>query len=456
MTKKFGFSDKLGYMFGDFGNDFTFILSSMFLLKFYTDVMGVSAAVVGMMMMVARFLDAFTDVTMGQIADRSKSGKRGKFAPWIKRICGPVAIASFLMYASWFANMSMGFKIFWMFFTYLLWGSVFYTAINIPYGSMASAISAEPKDRSALSNWRTIGATLASTVIGVILPLVVYYTDANGNSVLSGTRMSIAALICSIGAVICYMLCYYMTTERVPVQTKNERFSLSGLLSELFHNRALIGIVVSALLFLLAQLSISNMGAYIYPNYFGDVKGLSMATMLGTIITLVLSAFTVRLSERFGKKEISAAGALIGAAALIAAYFVHTKNVYVWLVFYGISYVGMAAFNLVCWAMIADVIDDAEVKTGTRSDGTIYAIYSFARKLGQAGSSGLTGALLSIIGYSTATAFDTKVVDGIYNMTCLVPAIAYVLMALSLYFLYPLSKSKVQENAAVLRAKREK
>ncbi|MBO5459407.1 MAG: MFS transporter [Lachnospira sp.] len=456
MTKKFGFSDKLGYMFGDFGNDFTFILSSMFLLKFYTDVMGVSAAVVGMMMMIARFLDAFTDVTMGQIADRSASGKRGKFAPWIKRISGPVALSSFLMYASWFANMSMGFKIFWMFFTYLLWGSVFYTAINIPYGSMASAISAEPKDRSALSNWRTIGATLASTVIGVILPLVVYYTDANGNSVLSGTRMSIAALICSIGAVICYMLCYYMTTERVPVQTKNERFSLSGLLSELFHNRALIGIVVSALLFLLAQLSISNMGAYIYPNYFGDVKGLSMATMLGTIITLVLSAFTVRLSERFGKKEISAAGALIGAAALIAAYFVHTKNVYVWLVFYGISYIGMAAFNLVCWAMIADVIDDAEVKTGTRSDGTIYAIYSFARKLGQAGSSGLTGALLSIIGYSTATAFDTKVVDGIYNMTCLVPAIAYVLMALSLYFLYPLSKSKVQENAAVLRAKREK
>lgn len=456
MTKKFGFSDKLGYMFGDFGNDFTFILSSMFLLKFYTDVMGVSAAVVGMMMMIARFLDAFTDVTMGQIADRSASGKRGKFAPWIKRISGPVAVSSFLMYASWFADMSMGFKIFWMFFTYLLWGSVFYTAINIPYGSMASAISAEPKDRSALSNWRTIGATLASTVIGVVLPLLVYYTDVNGNSVLSGTRMSIAALICSIGAVICYMLCYYMTTERVPVQTKNERFSLSGLLSELFHNRALIGIVVSALLFLLAQLSISNLGAYIYPNYFGDVKGLSMATMLGTIITLVLSAFTVRLSERFGKKEISAAGALIGSVALIAAYFVHTKNVYVWLVFYGISYVGMAAFNLVCWAMIADVIDDAEVKTGTRSDGTIYAIYSFARKLGQAGSSGLTGVLLSIIGYSTATAFDTKVVDGIYNMTCLVPAIAYLLLALSLYFLYPLNKSKVQENAAVLRDKREK
>lgn len=157
MKRKFGMADKLGYMFGDFGNDFAFILSSMFLLKFYTDVMGVSAAVVGTMMMAARLLDAFTDVTMGQIADRSRGNKKGKFAPWLLRMCGPVAVSSFLMYASWFAEMPMTFKIIWMFFTYLLWGSVFYTAINIPYGSMASAISAEPKDRTALSNWRTIG-----------------------------------------------------------------------------------------------------------------------------------------------------------------------------------------------------------------------------------------------------------------------------------------------------------
>lgn len=139
--KKFGMSDKLGYMFGDFGNDFTFLLSSMFLLKFYSDVMGVSAALVGVMMMLARFVDAFTDVTMGQITDRSRPGKKGKFLPWILKISGPVALASFLMYASWFANMPMGFKIFWMFFTYLLWGSICYTGINIPYGSMASAVS---------------------------------------------------------------------------------------------------------------------------------------------------------------------------------------------------------------------------------------------------------------------------------------------------------------------------
>lgn len=114
-VRPFGIKDKLGYMFGDFGNDFTFLLSAMFLLKFYTDVMGVSAALVGLMMMAARFVDAITDVTMGQIVDRSRPGKKGKFAPWLRRMCGPVALASFLMYATWFKDMPMGFKIFWIF-----------------------------------------------------------------------------------------------------------------------------------------------------------------------------------------------------------------------------------------------------------------------------------------------------------------------------------------------------
>ena len=127
--KAFGMRDKIGYMFGDFGNDFTFILSSMFMLKFYTDVMGVEAKIIGMLMMAARFIDAVTDVTMGQIVDRTKPTKNGKFKPWLKRMCGPVAISSFLIYQSGFASMSYGFKVVWMVVTYILWGSIFYTSI---------------------------------------------------------------------------------------------------------------------------------------------------------------------------------------------------------------------------------------------------------------------------------------------------------------------------------------
>ena len=97
--RKFGMRDNLGYMFGDFGNDFTFILSTSILMKFYTDVMDVSAALVGGLMMLARLLDAVTDVTMGRICDASKRTKAGKFKPWLLRMCVPVALSSFLMYA---------------------------------------------------------------------------------------------------------------------------------------------------------------------------------------------------------------------------------------------------------------------------------------------------------------------------------------------------------------------
>ena len=422
-VRPFGMRDKIGYMFGDFGNDFTFILSSTFLMKFYTDVMGVSAAIVGVMMMVARIVDAFTDVTMGQIADRSRPTAKGKFLPWIRRMCGPVALASFLMYAVWFKDMPMGFKIVWMFATYLLWGSICYTGINIPYGSMASAISPEARDRSELSSWRTIGATLAGMIIGVVLPMIVYYTDEAGNTVISGPNMAIAGAICSIGALVT--------------------------------SRALIGIVLAALLLLVSQLTMSGMGQYIFPNYFGSKEGVSISSFCGSILTLVLAFFVPALAAKFGKKELSAFGGLLGAAIFFIAFILHTDNMYLYIVLYTIGYLGIAFFNINCWAMITDVIDDAEVRQGERSDGTFYSVYSFARKLGQAASSGLTGGLLTMIGYTTATAFDTEVVNGIYDIACIVPAAGFLLMALALIFVYPLGKKKVDQNIATLKARRE-
>lgn len=455
-VKKFGMVDKLGYMFGDFGNDFTFILSSMMLMKFYSDVMGVSVGLVGFMMMAARFVDAFTDVAMGQIVDRSRPGKKGKFLPWIRRMCAPVAIASFLMYASWFADMGMGFKIGYMFVTYLLWGSIFYTSINIPYGSMASALSGDPKERAQLSSFRTIGATLAGTFIGVVLPMIVYYQDANGNQVLSGPKTSIAAGVCSVGAVICYMLCYNMSTERVKVEQKTEKFDLGALLKGLVTNKALIGIVICSILMLLVQLTMQSMTTYVYPNYFGNVKAQSAAGLVGLVMTLGLSTVVVKLQVKWGRKELAIIGSLFGAVVFFATWLTHTKNAWLYVVLYALAYLGLAAFSLICWAMITDVIDDTEVQTGERSDGTIYAVYSFARKIGQAASAGVTGFLLGMIGYTAETQFKPEVTEGIFNLSCLVPAVGFLLLAAALWFFYPLNKKRVEENARILKEKAEK
>lgn len=441
-------------MFGDFGNDFTFILSSSFMLKFYTDVMGIHAGVVGVLMMAARFVDAFTDVAMGQIVDRSKPTKDGKFKPWLRRMCGPVAISSFLVFQSGFANMPYLFKVVWMIVTYILWGSIFYTSINIPYGSMASAISADAKDRASLSTWRSIGSTLAGLVIGVGTPLFAYET-VNGNTILSGNRMTIIAGVFSVMAVICYMLCFKLATERVEVPQNNTKFNFGDLMKSLVTNRSLIGIITAAILLLLVMLTMQGMNAYLFPNFYGNVAAQSVAALAGSLVMLVVCApLATKLSAKYGKKELAIGSCLFGAVVYLICWVLKPENPYTYVVFYMVANIGVGFFNMVIWAMITDVIDDAEVKNGVREDGTIYSVYSFARKIGQALSSGMIGALLSVIGYSAATAFNPEVVNGIFNMTCIIPAIGFVGIALVLMFLYPLSKNRVEANVLELKKRR--
>lgn len=450
----FGMKDKLGYMFGDFGNDFTFILSSSFMLKFYTDVMGIEAAVVGLLMMAARFVDAVTDVTMGQIVDRSKPTGAGKFKPWIKRMCGPVAISSFLIYQSGLANLPYGVKVVWMTVTYILWGSIFYTSINIPYGSMASAVSPEPKDRADLSTWRTIGATLAGLVIGVGTPIFAYET-VNGNTVLSGPRMTIIAGVFSVLAILCYLLCFQLVRERVEVPANNKKLDISQLFKSLVTNRPLLGIIAAAIALLLATLTMQGMSGYVFPNYYGNAAAQSASSFTGSLAVLLICApLAAKLSEKYGKKELSVISCLAAAAVYLVCLIVHPQNAFVYVAFFTLAYVGFGFFNTVIWAMITDVIDDAEVKNGVREDGTIYSVYSFARKLGQALSAGMTGALLSLIGYTNVTAFEPEITERIFKLSCIAPLVGFGLVALFLIVLYPLDKKRVERNVAELARRR--
>ena len=457
-VRKFGWRDKLGYLFGDFGNDFTFILSSSFLLKFYTDVMGVSAAVVGVIMMIARFVDAFTDVAMGRICDRAGVTAAGKFKPWILRMCGPVAIASFLIYQSSFADMPMGFKIGWLFVTYILWGSVFYTSINIPYGSMASAVSAEPGDRQSLSTYRSLGGTLAGLIIGAGVPMFAYKTDAAGNTVLDGGVFTVIAGVFSVLAVGCYLLCYVLTTERVKfsvdVKQKKENNSVFTMLKNAVRNRALISIIAASIVMLLAQLTMQSMANYVYPNFYGNTTAQSVSTITMVIAMFIAAGLAKPASGKYGKAEVSVVSNLLAAAVCFLTFAVRPDNVWTYVALMTVCWLGLGMFSMVNWSLITDVIDYSELKNGVREDGSVYALYSFARKLGQAAAAGVSGGLLSFIGYSDATAFEPSVTLGIFNISTLVPAAGFLLLALILWFWYPLHKREVDANVEALKKKR--
>ena len=454
-VRPFGFRDKLGYLLGDFGNDFTFILSSSFLMKFYTDVMGVPGGIVGAIMMIARIVDAFTDVTMGRICDRSKMTPVGKFKPWIRRMCAPVAISSFLIYQSGLAGLSLPIKIVYLFVTYILWGSIFYTSINIPYGSMASAISAEPGDRQSLSSFRTMGGTLAGAVIGAGIPMIAY-DKVDGNPVLNGGRFTFIAGVFSILAVVCYLLCYYLTTERVKPEvdlSQQKQDNVFVMLKKSLTNRALISIIAASIVMLLAQLTMQGMANYVYPNFYNNTTAQSLSTFMMMGGMILAAIFAKPLANKFGKAEIGAASNGLAAIVCTILLVLRPENVWVYVGIQTICWIGLGMFSMVCWALITDVIDATELQNGVREDGSIYALYSFARKLGQAASSGLTGGLLTLIGYTQATAFDKNVVNGIYNISCAVPAIGFALLAVILWFWYPLNKKTVDANVAALKVK---
>ncbi len=476
--KPFGIKDKLGYLFGDFGNDFTFILSSSFLLKFYTDVMGVEAAVVGIVMMVARFVDAFTDVAMGRICDRSKFTKHGKFKPWIRRMCGPVAIASFLIYQSSLANLPSAAKIAYLFVTYILWGSVFYTSINIPYGSMASAISNDPGDRQSLSTFRTMGGMLAGAFVSVGIPMFVYdkipQLDEAGQAVLdpvtgealtvdvmNGGKFTLIAGVFSVLAVICYLLCFYLTTERVKsVATveAQQNNNVLAMLKNAVKNRALISIIAASIVMLLAQLTMQQMVNYVFPDYYGDGQKQGIATLAMGAGMMIAAVISKPLVKKFGKAEISVVSNLFAGIGSFVLFLVRPQSIWVYVAFQAVAWLGLGVFSMVNWALITDVIDYSEIKNGIREDGSVYALYSFARKLGQAASSGLSGALLTMIGYNELSAQQglgqtQAVKDGIFNISTLVPTVGFILLALILWFWYPLKKKVVDKNVEILAAK---
>ena len=456
ILRPFGVRDKVGYMLGNVANDFTFIFASLYLQVFYTDVLGIQAGLVGTMFLVARVVDAFTDTAMGRICDKTKATRNGKFRPWLLRACGPVALASFLMYQTWATNLPMTLRIVYMFVTYLFWGSICYTCINIPYGSMASVMSNEPDDRASLSTFRGVGSMIPQILIGVVVPMFLYTTLEDGTKIANASAFPVVALITSIAAAVLYVVCYFMCTERVKVSEGSKSISFADTLKALAGNRALIGIALVFICYLGAQMLNQTINNYIFKDYFGNTMGLSVMNAAGFAPALILAPCAVPLTRKFGKKELGIIASAMGTVAFGGLFLARTTNMWLYTVVSIVGLLGFGLFNLIIWAFVSDVIDDQEVRTGTRDDGTIYAVCSFARKLGQAIASALGGWSLGWIGYveGSLSGQTDAVRNGIYNIATLVPMILYLAVGICLIVIYPLSKKKVAENTAVLKERR--
>lgn len=446
----FGWKDKFGYLFGDFGNDFFFILVSAFLMVFYTDIFHISASTVGILFLVARLWDAVADFAWGRFIDTRKPTPQGKFKPWILRMSFPLVLTGVLMFVQ-IPGMSDGFYLAWAFVTYIVWGTL-YSTVNIPYGSMASVITDNPVERTALSTWRTMGAMLASLIINVLGPLVVFVDNK-----INADRMLMAAVLFGVLALVCYYACYKLSTERIVAPERAyQKGSMKATMKGILKNKPLIWILAASLIFMVNTMLIGAVNVYLFKDYFSNTSALSMIGLVQTGAVFLAIPLVKPLVVKLGKKETAAIGMALASVAYFALYFLKDLTALEFVAVSAVGMFGFAFFNLVIWAFVTDVIDYHEYVTGLREDATIYSIYSMSRKIGQAVAGGIGGFAIAAVGYDAAFATQTQeALNGIHSLATLVPAVIYLAIFLILVFLYPLNKQKTNQLTVDLAEKRK-
>lgn len=460
-VRKFGMRDKFAYMLGDVGCNLVLTLANSYLLVFYTKVMGVPGAIVGTIFMLARFVDAFTDVAVGRMVDLHSDKHGDRFRPWMVYGSVPLVISSCMMYNYFLADAAMGVKIAWLVVTYLLFGSICYTAVNIPYGAMSNVITADSGERASLSTWRNVGAQVGGVILGVLIPMLIYVKDADGNSVASGSRFFWASVILGIGALVTILLCWKWSVERVRIANKDTAEAKKSpgtkkVIIACFKDKALLS-SFGFQIFMYAAIQIFfAFNQYMFLDYFKStaLSGLASVVMfLGMILT---APITVPLAKKFGKKEVSIAGLVISVIAYIIIFVTRVSSPYAYLVLIFFAFFGIGVMSMVSYAMTNDCVDNHYLETGDRVEGTVYAMASFVRKMAGAVCTGIGGWALTWIGYNELAVTQTEAVrQALFNVIVGIPLGCFVLTLFFMLF-YPLNKKKVEENEKKMEALRSK
>lgn len=454
------FKDKLGYALGDAGGILTFSLISSFQQMFYTDVLGIKAGSISVLLFVARIWDAINDPLWGGFIDSRKPTKYGRFRPYILGASVPLAIAAFLMFL-YIPNLAPWQYLVFAYVTYIFYGMM-YTGTNIPFGSLASVVTTDEVERSSLSMWRSIGAGVGGLPVTMLLPFFVYSTTESGAKYLDGTKFSTAVAILAVLSVIVYFAHFKLTKERVtlPKKQKDTQYKATKAISALLKNKPFIVICIVNMVLMSFQFYTQSNYNYLFKNFYNKPELYTFVTVLTYLPMVMLIPFMSKLVRRFGKKEICTFGLLMATVANFAMFALRgtafMSNPYAFLFMLFFSGAGQTFLVLEIWALVMDVIDYHELKTGRCEEGTGYACISFMRKLGQTVAGSGSAFLLEVIGYKTGGVEQSaEVVSKLYDITTLVPSLMMLVGFVVLKFFYPFGKEKLAEMKLELAQARE-
>lgn len=434
-TLRLPFKEKLSYGIGDLASNILLDIGTLYLLKFYTDVLGLPGTYGGIIFFISKFFTAFTDIGTGIMLDsRRKIGPKGKFRPFILYASFPVtllAIANFVGTPFDVTGKTVVATILFM-----LYG-LFFSMMNCSYGAMVPAITKNPNERASLAAWRQGGTTL-----GLLLCTVGFVPVMNlieGNPQLSYV---FAATLFSLFGLLFMWVCYSGVKERyVETQPANPA-QKPGLLQSF---RAIAG---NRPLFILCIANLCTLGAFnvklaiqvYYTQYVLNdpilLSYMGFFSMGCIFIGVFLMPGAVR---RFGKKKVYIGGLLIWILGDLLNYFCGGGSVS-FVAFSCLAFFGSAFVNSLNWALVSDTVEYGEWRTGVRSEGTVYTGFTFFRKVSQALAGFFPGWMLTQIGYVPNVAQADHTIEGLRQLIFIYPSALAVITIVAMGCFYSLNE----------------
>lgn len=434
-----------GYACGNLAQNMIYLVVSVYLLYFYTDVFGISAAAASLLFLSMRIFDGINDPLMGFIADKTHT-RWGKFRPYILFGSIPLAIITILLFTT--PDFGPRGKLVYACITYLFYGVIF-TIVLIPYFAMPATMTQDPDERSKISTVNIILSTLAALIVSAaVTPLVnLFPTERTGFPVVvSG---------CALIAVAAFYICFRSTKERV-VRKNEKQYRFRDAFRILWKNTPLL-LVSLGYIFYSIQYTIRMASVTYYAKYYMNNEGM-------TVVVLVLAVFgalagtgvALPMMKKWGKKTLYIIGVAIGFITCTIMYFIPAQNTVMLLVLITASQAGMSIPLVATWSMAPDTVDYCEYKTGIRAEGTTFGAFSFVQKFASAIAGSLSGAILAVTGYVPNAAQTEKAIFGINCMMTLIPAVCCILCIGCIAFYKLNAKQMEMIIASLLQKNHEK
>ena len=458
--RPFGWQDKIGYAMGDMGCGFSFQLVSTFMQLFYLQYIGIKAADYAVIILISKVFDAINDVVIGNLVDTKRIGKKSKYMPWI--LAGGLILVIFnvMIFAPVTALPYAG-KYAWCLISYCLW-SIAYTMVNVPYGSLHSVITSDPQEKVSLSTFRSIGAALPAIVIMIVLPGIVYNKVENPvtgltEEVLKGETLLPVALVMSIVAFATLWGTTKLVKERVhhedSTENKNVMTAFFSAFKSFFTNRAMVGATIASVASVALFNSTMALNNMVFQYFFQDTGKVGIAMIGSYAPMIVFMAIVGKITAKFGKKNVIVSCMLVGAISGLISMFVPMTPDGKGMILYIICLMGLnignAVFQISVWAIVADCIEVSYRKTGKSEEGSLYALYSFFRKLSQGiGQAVVSWGLIAIgfvEGENAVQSADFG--EKVKNLYFIVLAAGSLIAFLSMAFIYNIGKKEEQELA---------